>query len=256
MTARARTLRFAAYSLLELSIVIVALGFLVGAVVAGQSVMRGSRLQYVVSQYQNFRVANRTFYDKYKYLAGDFPTATDIWGAANASTTVCGFTTATGTLTCNGNGDGALTVVGPQAPEQIIYWRHLSNEGLIDGSYTAPGMTGNSGAFVCCQVTEQNSPAGRIDGSLWMPNVDEANGIYFNFQFGGKTATTPTGAVFTPSELWSLDTKLDDGMPNTGKVVAAGTVAQCMNGTASTDTYTITYTDLACYGQFYTDKHP
>lgn len=69
-----------AFSLVELSIVLVILGLLVGGVVAGQSLIRAAELRSVSTDYQRFLTATLTFRDKYFALPGDFTMASRVWG--------------------------------------------------------------------------------------------------------------------------------------------------------------------------------
>ena len=65
-------------------------------------------------------------------------------------------------------------------------------------------------------------------------------------------AGTNTGRILLPEELWNIDTKMDDSMPNSGKTVGLGTAGACTTGNSATDTYVLTNTDLACYALFIT----
>ena len=75
-----------AFSLVELSIVLVILGLLVGGILAGQSLIHAAELRAVSSEYQRYRTAIYAFRDKYLGLPGDITTATNFWGAADGST--------------------------------------------------------------------------------------------------------------------------------------------------------------------------
>jgi prepilin-type N-terminal cleavage/methylation domain-containing protein len=99
------------FSLVELSIVLVILGLLVGGVLSGQSLIRASELRKVTTEYTSIVAAVGSFREKYLYLPGDFPNASQFWGAAAAGAG-CWFTPNPGTVpTCSGNGDGRLSQV-------------------------------------------------------------------------------------------------------------------------------------------------
>ena len=59
-----------AFSLVELSIVLVILGLLVGSVLAGQSLIRAAELRSVATEYNKYVTASRTFRDRYFGLPG------------------------------------------------------------------------------------------------------------------------------------------------------------------------------------------
>ena len=65
------------FSLVELSIVLVILGLLIGGILTGQSLIRAAELRSVTTQYQGYVTAVNTFRDKYFALPGDMPNAID-----------------------------------------------------------------------------------------------------------------------------------------------------------------------------------
>jgi prepilin-type N-terminal cleavage/methylation domain-containing protein len=133
-----------AFSLVELAIVLVILGLLVGGVLAGKSLIHASQLRTVSTQHANYLTAFLSFRDKYLALPGDIPNATQFWGAHDPDHSTCLTASGTGTdtLTCNGNGDGNVDGVGSW--EMYRAWNHLSNARLIEGSYTGTGWGGGS----------------------------------------------------------------------------------------------------------------
>ena len=74
-----------AFSLVELSIVLVILGLLVGGVLSGQSLIRAAQLRSVTTQFANYRAAVFTFRDKYFALPGDMANASAFWGSAGGT---------------------------------------------------------------------------------------------------------------------------------------------------------------------------
>ncbi len=126
-----------AFSLVELSIVLVILGLLTGGILAGQSLIRAAELRSTMADISRFSTAVRTFQDKYFALPGDMNNATRFWGSAGGtgSDAACmAFTTSP--ATCNGNGEGWIETAIIAADERFLAWEHLANAGLIEGSYT------------------------------------------------------------------------------------------------------------------------
>ena len=70
-----------AFSLVELSIVLVILGLLVGGILSGQSLIRAATLRSFVKQHEQHYTAVMSFRDKYSQLPGDMNNATQFWGA-------------------------------------------------------------------------------------------------------------------------------------------------------------------------------
>ena len=116
-----------AFSLVELSIVLVILGLLVGGVLSGQSLIRAAELRSVTRDITRYTTATYTFRDKYFSIPGDMTSATSFWGTDNVSCPNGGGSTGT----CNGNGDGAIgdpAGVGNICENQE-FWRQLGLAG-------------------------------------------------------------------------------------------------------------------------------
>ena len=75
MTFLPRTRKNQGFTLVELSIVLVILGLLVGGVLTGQSLIRAAELRTVSTQYATFSTAVNTFRDKYFTIPGDMTNA-------------------------------------------------------------------------------------------------------------------------------------------------------------------------------------
>ena len=259
MTPRTRTGK-SAFTLVELSIVLVILGLLVGGVLGGQSLINAAKLRSVVTQYQRYLTATEAFRDKYRGLPGDLKNGATFWGAADGSTgstAACVTTAATGTLTCNGNGDGII-LPSTSSNESYQFWHQLANAGLIEGTYD--GIQHGSNTY---SSTTANSPQGRYGSSLWFVwnwgiSAGSTGTIYALqydnfFEFGGIVANgDPDTVILKPEELWNIDTKLDDGIPATGTVIARN-YGTCTNSASITDTsgtYLLTSSAVGCIAIF------
>ncbi len=228
------------FSLVELSIVLVILGLLTGGILAGQSLIRASELRAVTTEYNRYTTAVQAFRDKYFAIPGDFSNATGIWGKS----TNCSGTVATGT--CDGNGNGILSATAAGATSEIFqFWNQLALAGLIEGSYS--GLTGAGGLWESLPGT--NVPNSKLSGASWsvmyFANYVGDGGAYaFNYQhffsFGAyRAGNINNNPILKTEEAWNIDTKLDDGMPASGKIVAYNWTT-CTTSTANND-YTGTY---------------
>lgn len=242
-----------AFSLVELSIVLVILGLLTGGILAGQSLIRAAELRAVSTEYNRYMTAVGSFRDKYFALPGDMNNAQSFWGIADATAATCVTTAGTGTQTCNGNGDGILNT-SAGSNERFRFWQHLANAGLIEGSYS--GIQGSGGADEA--VIGTNVPRSKINSGGWSmyyaPNdPGNANAFANDYQnylnLGAFYATTiAINPLLKPEELWNIDTKSDDGKPGTGKVIARW-IQQCTNASGATDIttdYKLTNTSSVC----------
>jgi prepilin-type N-terminal cleavage/methylation domain-containing protein len=249
-----------AFSLVELSIVLVILGLLVGGVLSGQSLIRAAELRSVTTTYSTYAAAVRSFQDKYFALPGDMTNATQFWGSAGGTgaDAVCfAAQTSAARNTCNGNGDGRIFgVTGVVYGERFASWKHLANAGLIEGSYTGSnGDVPASSTYVAQPGT--NVPAAKLSQGFFdtvyeVPNTGNyatATAVNVNV-IAIYGAGSTTFGILKPEEAWNIDTKLDDGSPVYGKVFAnkktspVGT--DCASSDADNATYDFTQTGKNC----------
>ena len=258
------------FSLVELSIVLVILGLLAGGILGGQSLMHAAALRNVSVQLQVYETAILSFKDRYFYLPGDMPNAVDFWGIAAGATgddATCRAAISTDGTTCNGDGNGIVGTYGttvnniPSGNEALRSYQHLANAGLISGNFTGVH-------------------AGKIEPGINVPRTtfnDVGMAFFFrnSYAIWGKAAHalqlgTPStfnqlwGGAFTPEDAWNLDSKLDDGKPNTGKVMGhdglsapfchVGGSADVQTPDPSIDyTYELTYDSRDCQLYYWID---
>jgi hypothetical protein len=246
-----RTRRLQGFSLFEMAIVIIIIGFIVGGVVVGQSLIRASELRAVMTEVGAMTKAIKLFQDKYQALPGDMSNAQTMWdvdpnGCPNGT---AGSTTKT-SKTCNGNGDGRISILNADigaAPteytETYRAWQQLSDAGMIEGRYT--GVTGSGGAYDA--VISQNVPASRLSGGGYtLRFIISAAGSasYYPGSYGhtltfgtSNSGTATVGTILRPSEALEVDQKFDDGKPAYGTIMTfrtGGTIAStCANNAAA-----------------------
>jgi prepilin-type N-terminal cleavage/methylation domain-containing protein len=235
----------AAFTLIELSIVLVILGLLVGGILTGRALMRAAEIQSVITQYQNFGTAVDIFREKYDAMPGDMADATSLWGAADGGDGIgadCHGVASVGKETCNGNGDGYVgtdydfSVVGTfinQNGELFRFWQHLANAGLIEGKFT--GRT-DSTSNPWILSPGKNTPPTKIGVGSWTgARIAPTNPYVYNQALmGTHTDFFPAiidqmlfamwadsnSYVLTTEEIYGIDDKIDDGKPGYGKINA------------------------------------
>lgn len=229
------------FSLVELSIVLVILGLLTGGILGGQALIRAAELRSVSADFSRFTAASYAFRDKYMALAGDMRNATAFWGDDNAACPDAAV--ANGSPgTCNGDGNGRLDLftAANGTAESYQFWKQLALAGLVEGNYS--GLAGSAAAGH--SVIGSNVPRGRISQSgVTAVYWDSGPGDGFNYSlvygnmlsFGRENGTVDTsGPILRPEESWNIDTKIDDGMPGRGKIIATYW-ATCATSTSPTD---------------------
>lgn len=255
------------FSLVELSIVLVILGLLTGGILAGQALIRAAELRAVPSEHSRYVTAVGTFRDKYFAIPGDFSKATSFWGSLGGASNdgACNVIESTDARTCDGDASGNL-VDGPTSintSENYRFWQHLANAGLIEGNYTGSHTTG--------AVIGRGVPGSRMSNARWTVSAYGAphtgsisifGGDWHNYMtlnaVGFATGTSGTAAL-KAEEAWNIDTKMDDGVPGIGKIVAnkgltmGNYCTSAANIIAPGDagaTYMLTRTAKECYLNF------
>lgn len=211
--------RTAAFSLVELAIVLVILGLLVGGILAGQSLIRAANVRSVGRDITMLQTSMFAFRDKYMAMPGDFSQASKFWGCTD----------------CDGNGDGSITnhAVDTQLAtnrwEESLVMYHLAQAGLITGTYTGDYVAARGFA-----VADNAYPSkfNRAVFAITRPDVWGATS-----RLRGRTAIClgPTGRTLTcvgpqnsasntydlyAEDAWNIDTKLDDGSARNGKLLS------------------------------------
>ena len=183
----------AGFTLIEIAIVLVIIGLLLGGVLKGQELITSARVRNLISQQDGVKAAYFGFLDRFRALPGDYGLATT--NIANA--------------TANGNANGqiefaAAACAAPcQAAEYIVVWEHLSRAGFINGSYT----------YAAAPETPASVPAN--------PYVRYIQVVY-DAAYGTGPVGPPIPAVRhniktgnqIPSDILAeIDRKVDDGNP-------------------------------------------
>lgn len=238
-----------AFSLVELSVVVVVLALIAGGIVTGQNLIRAAELRSFMTEAHNYLTAINTFKQQYRYLPGDVPNAEGHWTAAT---------------TDNGNADGIVSDA-----ERYLAWQHLSLSGLIEKTFTGlQGAAGVNDFVIHDNVTVGNIPNSRIPLSgfaFYYANIAATTTTYaanmgniltFGADIAGTNNGPPIGAIFHPTDAYSIDTKMDDGSPGRGKWIANltggavfGDTAACSTSTSGTDyagSYNRTVADIGC----------
>ncbi|MPZ46417.1 MAG: prepilin-type N-terminal cleavage/methylation domain-containing protein [Betaproteobacteria bacterium] len=185
------------FTLIEIAIVLVIIGLLLGGVLKGQELITSARVRNLIAQQDGIKAAFFGFQDRFRSMPGDY---------ASASTTLkC----PSGTTCLNGNGNGIIEAAaagtGVEAHEEILTWMHLSSAGFLNGSYQ---MTTGEAA-----PTETNSP--RNPYNVFLEFVHD-NDYY-------DTAAPPivklnlkTGSQIPVEIVAEVDRKIDDGHAQRG----------------------------------------
>ncbi len=227
-----RTRNASGFTLIELAIVLVIIGLIVGGILVGQDLIKAAEIRTTVAQYEKYNTAANTFRNKYNGIPGDLQA-----GATSGSVYSFGLCPPVGcTLGTLGLGDNNGLLQTPSGDailsygETLLFWQQLSAAGLIEGVY---GMTFGASAEPIVNSTPATVggyvPSAKVGkGNYW--NAGSYGGVnyYMLSGFGSPTAIANNGTInfakaLTPVESYNIDSKLDDGMPNLGIIQARGT---------------------------------
>lgn len=222
------------FTLIELSIVIVIIGLIIGSVLVGRDLIAAAEVRATVSQIEKYNTAVHTFRLKYGYLPGDIPnpTATGFGFLSRGSN--AGMGDGNGMLEGTDNG-GANRNCGPfiVSNENLMVWVDLSTANLIDGKFNTAIAT--SRPTLTSATVPDYLPAAKIgkgsyiytmagycgawpSGGLMGTGVNYfgIEGIYSSDANGHANATTSIPV----DQAYNFDAKVDDGLPQAGNVTA------------------------------------
>ena len=203
------------FTLVEIAIVLVIIGLLLGGVLKGQELINSAKVKNFATDFRNIPLFIYGYQDKFKALPGDdAAAATHITGATNA-------TTPSGT---QGNGviDGAWNTA-TQTDESYLFWQHVRLAGLAAGptvagaadympknaegniigitSGTTTPITGLRGTYIVCSQGILGKFAKQLDITLDDGNTASGSVQVMPNQSAGQTTavaavpTTGTGGI-------------------------------------------------------------
>ncbi len=227
------------FTLIELSLVLVIIGLLVGGVLVGRDLIKAAEIRAQISQIEEIKTAFNTFQVKYGYLPGDMPPA---------QAAQLGFFTFTGAMAglgcpsqgyAYGNNDGFIN----ERNEKYPFWSHLSDAQLIKGNYAGTAGSLLTAATPVCNIAYGNptvSPTTPADYEKFFPRAKLSGATtiiwvssnYWDAPQNSHPIYSTTkrnhivyiidpfaaAGMTTTNDLYQIDSKIDDGMPSTGDV--------------------------------------
>jgi prepilin-type N-terminal cleavage/methylation domain-containing protein len=181
------------FTLVELAIVLVIIGLLLGGVLKGQEMIENGKIKNVQNDVKGITSAYYAYRDRYNALPGDDSKAATRWASATAP------------VATSGDGSGIISTPNTwttctallTTPENCTFMHHLRLAGLITG---APNSTDPINAYGGVIRVEQNTVATNGWGLL----------VGLNLCFGNLPAKAAE----------AVDASLDDGNPATGNIRA------------------------------------
>lgn len=199
----------AGFTLIELAIVLVIIGLLLGGVLRGQELINSAKVKNMARDFQNVQVYIYGYQDKFKALPGDdSAVASHVTGGTSAAAANLG------NAVINGSWD---TVTG--SDESCVFWQHVRLAGL------APGPT-----VVDCSAGNVYQPRNADGGLIGVQSVSTFTDIN---NMTGAYVVCSNGILGKFAK--QLDTTLDDGAGDTGSVRSQVIGGANTNGVAAPD---------------------
>ncbi len=218
--------RQAGFTLVEIAIVLVIIGLLLGGVLKGQELINSAKVKNMAVDFRNIPLFIYGYQDKYKALPGDHKTvAAVVSGSNKAALPATSAGNACVSSDCTGNGvidgvwDSANNTVAA-ATETELFWQHVRLAGLAAG----PTAITDGGYY------PTNADGGRIGiesgaaatGGPYIQNGTIAAATGVVTALATPTYFSPTYLVCSSGILGKyakqLDSTLDDGEAGTGSV--------------------------------------
>ena len=216
------------FTLVEIAIVLVIIGLLLGGILKGQEMITQAKIKNVIADFSGISAAYHGYVDRYKKIPGDDPCA----GTTNSAVTVGNCGTTTGRWTGASHGDGNGQVGGKYnsttaTDESRLWWDHLRRAGFVSG------------------VGDQQ-PFNALTGQIGVQTGDTSSGA----ALGGFAGIIICSANLPDKIAIAADVQMDDGVPNSGSVrgvlqttpnpdVVTGTTAATAYAETGTNVYTI-----------------
>jgi len=170
------------FTLVEIAIVLVIIGLLLGGVLKGQEMIKNAEIRSVITDVGGITTAMYAYRDRYNAIPGD-----DGSGVTH-----------TGVVSSDGNGNGVLLDVSGSAPaEEANFFAHLRAVNLLTGSgATLPshslggelsvsnGTNGLSGNVICASAVEE--------ADALIIDTKEDDGVYNTGTIRGASVYTGT----------------------------------------------------------------
>ena len=142
------------FTLIELSIVLVIIGLIIGGILVGQDLIKAAEVRGQLGQIEKYNTLVNAFRGKYGYLPGDIPPP---------YATQFGFLARSGT-TADGDGDGILSGCVYQwasfGCETALFWKDLGNADLVEGDFS--NIVDGSGSNMIISATFNPLPLAKI----------------------------------------------------------------------------------------------
>ena len=204
--------RQAGFTLIEIAIVLVIIGLLLGGILKGQELINSARVKNLANDFRNIPLFIYGYQDRFRALPGDDP-AVVAHVNGTLATTPAGLQ---GNAVIDGNWNSATAT-----DESYLFWEHVRRAGF------APGSTNTAAA----DYVPRNATGGRI-GIQSGTNV-AANSPIQSAGVGIQDAYVICSEGILGDFVIQLDTQMDDGNTAAGTMMATATNGYAIGAVAT-----------------------
>lgn len=225
------------FTLIEMSIVLVIIGLIVGGILKGQELIESARQKNAINQIDQIKSGVTTFIDRFKGYPGDYSRAS----------------VAISTLLADGNDNGqvgtaranraALVTLANATGngETVQFWNHLLAANAIGGGSVIPSGT-NPGSFSGLGSAPSPLPAaafpqsglsvtyGTDEGSSSTSGTSKEGHWLILHRWIANGNLASGNSAISPVRTFQLDNKYDDGLPNSGNIRSINGTGNCGAG--------------------------
>jgi len=221
-----------AFTLVELSIVLVIIGFLAGGVLVGKELIAAAEIRALVNDYTQYQSAYNTFKLKYNCIVADCRDALQLFGSNHGNQVAGAGNSAIG----NGDGIISLNYETRYACWQLGITNLVKSACTVGGFPTGAGINAGINALPSSYKTDREVEIGYPQFLASGNYIDPSYAGYGNFIYIAQNTGIASGDVYPvalfsggilPSEAKSLDEKIDDGKPFSGKLVQFNWSSEC-----------------------------
>jgi prepilin-type N-terminal cleavage/methylation domain-containing protein len=189
------------FTLVEIAIVLVIIGLLLGGILKGQEMITQAKIKNVIADMSGVSAAMYGYQDRYRALPGDDKLASR-WGLTPPGTA----------------GDGVVegAYIGAATLETMLFWDHLRRAGFVSGGSGATNPFNAVNGKMGVQTSDGTAPG----------SVTFKAGVLSDGAVAPATPTVFTSLLLCSANLpdkiaISIDAQMDDGDGKKGNVRAA-----------------------------------
>jgi prepilin-type N-terminal cleavage/methylation domain-containing protein len=191
------TRKMQGFTLVEIAIVLVIIGLLLGGILKGQEMITQAKIKNVIADFSGVSAAYHGYQDRYRAIPGDDPNVGTRWSAPVATGSGNGVVTGTYNATCP-----TPLVVG--SPESCHFWDHLRRAGFVSGTGGQQPFNALTG-LIGVQTGDGVGPAATLLDGVAGP---------------GFVGLIMCSANLPDKVAIAVDTQMDDGIAGKGTVRA------------------------------------